>query len=266
MQIFEAVEINEFPYMETREITSGEKVRDVLTKENEDRVFLLVDHDGKRIWTYNGNRSPFKLQIYGGILATELRKQLKLFYRIFSLNIHSKDSKEFQEVMDKLIGGGRALPITKDSFSAPISKENITGDLSVHPGLNANKAIEMINELPKLNNYERRSLIIGNNIYSDEEITESFLKKEKIKSKTTKLGPINRGFMFFGDVNYSTRLIIKERKVQGLELFVKSDLEETPLELHVPLIQEEKLSRKGDLGKIIEAFKIPEKLPEEESQ
>ena len=147
MQIFEVLEIVGFPYMETKEIITGEKVRDVLSEENAEKVFLLVDHDDKRIWTYNGDKSPFRLQIFGGILGVELRKQLKLFYRVFSLNSFSKDSKQFTEVMDKLMGGGRAQPITVDDFSGPMAMDNISGDMSVHIGLNANKAIEEIDEL-----------------------------------------------------------------------------------------------------------------------
>ena len=264
MQIFEVFEIVGFPYMETKEVISGEKVRDILTEENAEKVYLLVDHDEKRIWTYNGNNTSFRLQVFGGILAVELRKQLKLFYRVFSLNAYPKDSKQFIQVLDKQMGGGRAQPITKDSFSGPMAMDNISGDLSLHPGLNASKAIEEINQLPKLNDYLRRFMIVGNNLYSDEEITESFLKEEKTISKVSKLGPINRGFTFFGDANYSLRLFVKDRKVQGVELFVNKEYHPDVLKLDVPIIYEEKISRVGDINDVIKAFQIPDELPEEE--
>ncbi len=74
MQIFEVVELSEFPYMETREVTQGQTVSDILNETNIERVYLLVDHDIKRIWTYNGPKSYFKVQIYGGILASKLRQ------------------------------------------------------------------------------------------------------------------------------------------------------------------------------------------------
>ena len=83
MQIFEVIELKEYPYMETREVVQGKIVGDILNETSVERVFLLVDHDTKRIWTYNGPHSSFKVQIYGGILAGKLRQQLKLFYMIF---------------------------------------------------------------------------------------------------------------------------------------------------------------------------------------
>jgi hypothetical protein len=264
MQIFEAFELKELPYMETKEIVKGEKVSDIINDESLDKVYLLVDHDLKRIWTYNGSKSSFKLQIYGGILASELRKQLKLFYRVFPLNEYAKDSKTYKEVMDRKLGGGRAKSITKDDISGPPAMDNIARDLTVHPSLNANKAIELLDEIPKPENYLRRLMIIGNTIYSDEEFTEAFLKEEKIVTKVSKMGPVNRGFTFFGDANYSTRLIVKDRKVQGVELYVAQDDISPPLILAVPIIQEEKISRSGEIENIIEAFQIPDELPEEE--
>ena len=78
MQIFEIVELEEFPFMETREIIQGQIIADVLNEDNFDKVYLLVDHDTKRIWKYNGPNSSLKLQNYGDILAGMLRKQLPL--------------------------------------------------------------------------------------------------------------------------------------------------------------------------------------------
>ena len=65
MQIFEVVELTEFPFMETREVVDGTIVSDVINDTIDGKVFLLVDHDTKRIWTYNGPKSPLKIQIYG---------------------------------------------------------------------------------------------------------------------------------------------------------------------------------------------------------
>ena len=49
MQIFEVIETKEFPYMETREVLQGQVVGDILNETSVERVFLLVDHDTKRI-------------------------------------------------------------------------------------------------------------------------------------------------------------------------------------------------------------------------
>ncbi|MFX0037042.1 MAG: hypothetical protein ACFE9I_15535 [Candidatus Hermodarchaeota archaeon] len=113
MQIFEVVELQEFPFMVAKEIIQGQIVGDILNDTNLEKVYILVDHDTKRIWTYDGPNSSFKVQIYGGILAGMLKRQLRLFYRLYSLNMYSRDHHEFQELLQKPISGGRAKPIKK---------------------------------------------------------------------------------------------------------------------------------------------------------
>ena len=117
MQIFEVVVLKEFPFMDTREIIQGQIIADVLNENNFDKVYLLVDRDTKRIWKYNGSNSSLKVQDYGDILAGMLRQQLRLFYKIYSLNIYSRDDPEFQELLLKPISGGRAKPIEKKKIS-----------------------------------------------------------------------------------------------------------------------------------------------------
>jgi hypothetical protein len=266
MQIFEVVELAEFPYMQTQEVGEGQNVRDILNDNNDEKVFLVIDHDTKRIWTYNGAQSSFKLQIYGGILAGMLRKQLRLFYRVYPLNLYSHEDKEFQELLDKPIGGGRAFPIEKKDFSEPAPDKIMTDVLVSNPKIN--KAIEYINELPNPDNLLRRFMIIGGSIFTDEEITESFLKEEKTSFKTIKLGRLNNGFTFFQDHNYSTRLIIKERMIQGIELFVHDDDKSPVFKIDIPVIYEDKFSKPGSMKSLIKAFQIPKqiKFPKESEQ
>ncbi|MFX0021927.1 MAG: hypothetical protein ACFE9S_06345 [Candidatus Hermodarchaeota archaeon] len=266
MQIFEVVELAEFPYMETQEVGEGQNVSDILNENNDDKVYLLVDHDTKRIWTYNGSKSSLKLQIYGGILAGMLRKQLRLFYRIYPLNLYSLEDKEFQELLGKPIGGGRANPIVKNDFPEP-TPDKIIADVSIsNPKINT--AIEFINELPNPDNLLRRFMIVGGTIFTDEEVTESFLKEEKTNLKTVKLGRLNNGFTFFQDHNYSTRLIIKERNIQGLELFIPEDDKSPIFKIDIPVIYEDKFSKPGSMKSLIKAFQIPKqiKFSEEEKQ
>ena len=106
-------------------------------------------------------------------------------------------------------------------------------------------------------------MIIGGAIFTDEEITESFVKEEKITIKPVKLGRLNTGFTFFQDHNYSTRIIIKERNIQGLELFVDEKDKSPPLKIEIPLIYEEKFNKPGSINSLVKAFQIPKKLPEE---
>jgi len=73
LQIFEALELREFPYFLTVDVEEGERVGDIITDLNIRKVYLLIDHDTKRIWTYNGSNSSLKLQIFGGILAGMLQ-------------------------------------------------------------------------------------------------------------------------------------------------------------------------------------------------
>ncbi|MHA1342423.1 MAG: hypothetical protein ACTSQG_00425 [Promethearchaeota archaeon] len=244
--------------METEEIYEGEIVRDIIRN---DDVFLIVDHNSKQIFTYNGNKCSLKLQIYGGILASMLRKQLKLFYRIFHLNSYSSDSEIFQEIMEKPLAPGRAKPIKKEDFQEKHSETSVGPELSIHPHLVINKALNYINELPKPKEYIRKLMIIGNNIYIDEAITEKFVQEEKIVIKPVKMGNLNRGFSFFEDNDYSIRMIVKNRKVQGIELFVRKGAEIPCLELKTPIIKEERLGNVGKINDLIEAFQIPKEIP-----
>jgi len=258
MQIFEVVELTEFPYMETREVVQGQIVSDVLNETNYERVYLLIDHDAKNIWVYNGPKSPFKLQIFGGILAGMFRQQLRLFYKAFPLNIYSQEDKEFQEIIQKPIGGGRARSIEKKDFPE-LTTDKYLMDISIsNPKIN--KAIEYINELPKPDNLIRRFLIIGGSIFTDEEITETFLKEEKASFHTTKLGRLNNGFTFFQDHNYSTQLIIKERNIQGIELFVHKDDKSPPFKIDIPVIHDDKFNKPGSMKSLIKAFQIPKQI------
>jgi hypothetical protein len=258
MQIFEVFELEEFPFMETREVAQGQIISDVLNEKNEEKVYLLVDHDTKRIWNYNGLKSSFKVQIYGGILAGMLRKQLRLFYRVYPLNIYSPEDKVFQELLSKQIGGGRANPIEKKDFPEP-TPDNYLASISIsNPEIN--KAIEYINKLPNPDNLLRKFIIIGGSIFTDEEITESFLKEEKSSLMTIKLGRLNNGFTFFQDHNYSTRLIIKERSIQGIELFIQKNDKSPIFKIEIPVIHEEKFNKPGSLKTLTKAFQIPKQI------
>ena len=260
MQIFEVIELNEFPYMETRVVVQGQIIGDILNETSIERVFLLIDHDTKRIWTYNGPHSSFKVQIYGGILAGLFRKKLRGFYRAYPLNMYSKEDHEFQELLQKPIGGGRAKPIEKKDFPEP-KPESYTSDVSIS-NPKPNKALEYISQFPNPDNLIRRFMIIGGNIYTDEEITESFLKEEKTIIKPVNLGRLNTGFTFFQDHNYSTRLIIKERKIQGIELYISEDDKSPSLKSEIPVIYEEKYNKPGSIDSLLKAFQIPKKLSE----
>ncbi len=261
MQIFEVIVLKEFPYMETIEVVEGTTVGDIINNDSSNKVFLLVDHDTKRIWTYNGPQNSLKKQIYGGILAGKLRQQLRLFYRNHSLNMYSNSDKEFQEIMDKTLGVGRAKPIEKKDFTKPTPDKYIVDTSIQNP--NMKKAIEYISQIPPPENMFRRFMIIGGQIFTDEEITESFFIEEKIIIKPVKLGRLNNGFTLFKDHDYSTRLIIKDRKIQGIELYINKDDRSPSLELQIPLIEEEKFSKPGSIKELTISFQIPDKLPEE---
>ena len=264
MQIFEVFELKEFPFMKIEEVYEGEIVSDILNVKNEDKVFLLIDDDMKRIWTYNGCKSSLKLQVYGGVLALLMRKQLRLFYRVFPLNYYSKDDQIYQEMMEKPIGSGRAKPIEKSEFSTSWHEGGVV--LSVHAGLKFGEAIESINNLPIPEHFKRNFMIIGGSIYTEEEIVEKFVKATKKVTKPIKMGRLNNGFTFFNDRRYSTRIIIKERKVQGIELFTKEDDLDEVLELKIPIISEKRFNQVDDFEKIIDAFHISDQPSENDPE
>ncbi|MFW9950764.1 MAG: hypothetical protein ACFFKA_11650, partial [Candidatus Thorarchaeota archaeon] len=107
--------------------------------------------------------------------------------------------------------------------------------------------------------------IIGGIIYSEEEITEAMLKEVKISKNVVKMGRLNNGFTFFDDRNYSTRLIIKDRAIQAIELFVDKSDKPSPLKVKPPLILDDKLSKTGRIEDILRAFKIPDSISDLDS-
>ncbi|MFX1388649.1 MAG: hypothetical protein ACFE9Z_01130 [Promethearchaeota archaeon] len=264
MQIFEVVELPEFPYTETQEVLEGQVVRDVLNEHSREKVFLLIDYDTKRIWIYNGPQSRFKIQVFAAILAGMLRKQLRLFYRIYPLNMYSEQDKQFLELLDKPIGGGQAKPIKKADFPELTPDSYSTNITTTSP--NINKALEYIQEFPPPDSFVRRFTIIGGTIFTSEEIIESFLKEEKSIRKPLKLGRLNDGFTFFQDHIYSTRLIVKERQIQGIELFIDKNDKSPTFKIEIPVIREDKFEKSGSIDSLIKAFNIPKKLKDEEKE
>ena len=263
MQIFEALELREFPYFLTVDVEEGEIVKDIITDLNNRKVYLLIDHDTKRIWTYNGSNSSLKLQVFGGILAGMFRKQLRLFYRVYSLNFYSKDGPEFKELMDKPIGPGRAKSIDKKDFSDS-GIPSTEREMIIHnPRLS--KAMENLNLCSKPEDLERIFIIVGGTIYSEEEVPKSMLIEEKSSVKLVKMGRLNNGFTLFDDRNYSTRIIVKDRVIQGIELFIRNNDEMPSLRIKSPIIHEDKISEEGDMEKLITSFEIPDSLPDIEA-
>ena len=261
MQVFEVVKLDEFPYMMTKEIHEGEIVSDVI-KEN--KVYLIVDHNMNRIWTYNGYKSSFKLQMYGNKLAQMLKQQLQLKYNIFPLNRFSKKDERFQEIMEKPLGGGGAQAIGKKDFLEFEGGFKVKADIKIFPVMRVKQSLEYINQIPPPENFIRKFMIVGGDIYTDEEITESFVKEKKEIKKPLKLGRLNRGFTFFE--NYSARLIINDRKMQGIELYIneKDKPKMKLLKVSIPIFTEEKFNKSGNLDTLFNAFQIPEELPKED--
>ncbi len=255
VQIFEALEVREDPFFLTVEVEEGEKVADVLNNMNSHKVYLLVDHDTKRIWTYNGQNSPLKLQFYGGTLAGMLRKQIGIFYRVFPLNKYAMEDPEYQEVMDKPIGPGKAKTIEKKDFSKSATQSALRDIIIHNPRLS--KALENINSFSIPEDFRRIFLIVAGTIYSGEETPKSVLSEEESSESLVKMGRLNNGFTFFDDRNYSTRVVVKNRSIQGIELFVH-DYDKMPVvQIKSPIIHEEKISKKGDMDKLIDAFQFP---------
>ncbi len=262
MQIFEVLEIREYPYFLTIDVSDGEVVHDIINDLNSHKAYLLVDHDTKRIWTYNGINCSLKLQVFGRISAGMLKLQLRGFYPIFSMNKHSPEDPEFQEILNKPIGEGRARSIDKSDFPAQ-SVDLPQKDILIHnPRLN--KALEKIKDYPSIIGFKRSFLIVGGTLYSDEEVMESFLKDEKVILEEVKLGRLNNGFTFFNDRNYSVRVIVSNHTIQGIELYVP-EYENLPIiRLKTPIIKEEKFSNPGNIEDVLQAFQIPDSLSDEE--
>lgn len=172
MQVFEVIELEEFPFMETREVGQGQIVVDIINENRPEKVYLLVDHDTKRIWKYNGANSSLKLQNYGEILAGMLRRQLRLFYGVYSLNEYSKDDPESQELLKKPITGGRAKPIKKRDFP----NQKLKHMMKPHLSLDIKESKKIIDDFVK-KNIEQILESVKNKI-------QSIMKKESVNELT----------------------------------------------------------------------------------
>jgi hypothetical protein len=268
MQIFEVLELEEFPYMITNEILEGGTAGDFINENSSEQVFLLIDHDSKSIYVWNGPKSSFKLQIYGGILAHKMRQQLRLFYRVYPLNIYLEDDQKFKNVMEKSLGGGIAKSIVKEDFVEKGYGSTSRLDITIATNINVNKAIDYVNQIPLPKDFERKFYIIGGNVYAEEEITEAFITEQKIVKKPAKLGVLNRGFTFFSDYDYSTRLVINDRQIQGIELVTRKvdNAKTQSLESKIPIFPEERFAKPGDITNVVKAFKVSDELSEEENE
>ncbi len=257
MQVFEVHEIDQYPYMETREVLEGLYIKDVIMEKGKEKVFLIVDHIMKRIWIWNGPGSSIKLQVFGALLANRLRNQLKLFYRVYFLNTLSEKDPKFLEIINNKIGKGRARDIKKEDFGDLDQLRMNPPYLTIFKSSNMQKIVQQLQELPIPENMIRTFIIMGGAIHSEEEIFKNFVKEEKLIKKLEKLGRLNNGFTFFDDQNYSTRILIKNNKIEAIELFIKKEGIPPPLELEIPINKEEKFSKEQDFNSLLEAFHMP---------
>jgi hypothetical protein len=60
-------------------------------------------------------------------------------------------------------------------------------------------------------------------------------------------------------------MIVRDKSLQGVELFVREHDKVQKLNLKVPTIPEEKFNKPGHVKDLFEAFQIPESLPSENS-
>ena len=127
------------------------------------------------------------------------------------------------------------------------------------------KALENINSYSIPEDFNRIFLIVAGTIYSDEKTPKSMLSEDQSSEDLVKMGRLNNGFTFFDDRNYSTRVVVKNRSIQGIELFVH-DYDKMPVvQIKSPIIHEEKISKERKIDKLLAAFDIPESLPDLEN-
>jgi hypothetical protein len=265
MQVFEVFELAEPPYMEAKEVFA-ETANELI---NEDKVLILIDHNEKKIWTFYGSKCSLKLQLFGGILARRFRGQLKLFYRVFNLNEYSLEIKNVQKILEQKVAHSKAVDITPENyekFSIPGEKVEKVTNLCVHRGLKKKEAIETLKSIPKPTNFISKFIIIGGDFYNYDSEMDKFISEKSEQIKINKIGEIPSGFFFDNAHEYSTRLIIKNGKVQSIEYYVSEESEIMKKSLDVPVFFEERFQTPGDINALLNAFNVPESLPEHETE
>jgi len=118
LQIFEVIELDEPPYMITKQIHRDPFPR-VIAKEliDDEKVLILIDHDEKKIWIYHGSKSTKQIQMFGENLAKKFRKQNLFLYRICNMNEYKNNNNIIQKLLNQWVGPGTAKPITRENFN-----------------------------------------------------------------------------------------------------------------------------------------------------
>ena len=111
-----------------------------------------------------------------------------------------------------------------------------------------------ISKFPQPSGFSRRLIISRGNVYTEEMVVEEFFINKKCRKKIIKLGRVNTGFTFFNDPSYSTRLITKRGRIQAIELYIHDRDKVKPLELEIPLIYEDRLSKPVSPEALLNAF------------
>jgi hypothetical protein len=269
MQVFEV-----YNTIETR-LIEGNKIGDILSPE---KVYIISDDDARVIYINQGEHAPLVLYLIAKKIAKDLRVFLKGFYSIKEL-----DSNEaIESIKSALITTTGKIPqiirenspIESKNFEninqtpngdqiSPIDiswRENLTyKELSIFQNVKLTETMKEIQQLPKIPNYRSELVLIGHTMYTLSQDLARFLKNYQTEAKMMKLGPLPEGLFFVE--GYTSRLIIKNGRLQALEFLKPMNNIEKSGKINAPLLNIPRIMLERSIDLLQQSFHIPEDPP-----
>jgi len=243
----------------TAELTSDGFIKDILKTEE---CYVLVADDIRKVFLWKGLKSSVRSKFIGARLSQEIRGQVGMHYGVAPIDEGEEDA-EFIKIIGgqteagiarEIIGEVSAAPSghplrEKNIFGTPKPAEGMniagsrdrssqntgplyTGQESMTPYMQDQSQIDFQDVMQKLEaiqmppGYERELIIIGNHAYSIVESRSSFLGKEQVIKKISKVGSIPEG-IFFAEM-YSPRILSEAGRIIAIE-FLKRVESTTPV-------------------------------------
>jgi hypothetical protein len=241
-----------------------------------DSTYLLFRHEVRTLILIRGSKASLVTHLIGLKLANEYRKSLLRDYLLYEwdeketlekignvpvqaegivhelINIHLKielDESGIPLPLNEYYGFQIQIPDLEWKSYLSLKKLHVFEEQKINP------ILDQIKTLPPIPDYHLEMVLIDNTIYIPFEETECFFLQTKYQQKYLKLGQLPEG-RFFKE-GYSSRLIIKNHRVQALIFYRPSNQQSEVSLIHAPVLEMENVTKVGDFNRLLTAFKIP---------
>ncbi|MHC1591518.1 MAG: actin depolymerization factor/cofilin- and gelsolin-like domain-containing protein [Candidatus Helarchaeales archaeon] len=199
MEVFEA-----FPDGELQFITQARVLKEVINKENLDKVFLILNHPEKEAWIWIGPKAQVQKKFACARASRRVVSERRLSYKIRTADGYGEEPEEFKKLLDC-------------SLRSVLRKEG--------PPLEILKLQRYILKTPLPEGFRREACIIGNKMYVA--IEKQALGQKSIAFEESDYVP--NGVIDLPE-EYRTRMFISHGIIQAIEFFVPENTIDKPKE------------------------------------